>query len=130
VSFLLLDSHLLLWAALDDPRLSTPARTLIEEPTNALAFSAASIWELAIKHAIRPAAGLVDPRRLRSGLLAAGYRELPVTAEHTIAVMRLPPLHRDPFDRMLLAQAETEGATLLTADQQLARYPGPVRLVA
>ncbi|WP_149538688.1 type II toxin-antitoxin system VapC family toxin [Siccirubricoccus phaeus] len=130
MSFLLLDSYLLLWAALDDPKLSAEARELIEDPTNALAFSAASIWELAIKHRVRPEEGRVEPRRLRQQLRQAGYQELPITSEHGLAVMRLPLLHRDPFDRMLLAQAAAEGAILLTADARLARYRGPVRLVA
>jgi PIN domain nuclease of toxin-antitoxin system len=129
VSFLLLDTHLLLWSVLDDPRLPPAARMLIEDPTNALAFSAASIWEVAIKAGTRRGVGLAEPRRLRHMLLANGYRELPITSEHGIAVARLPPIHRDPFDRILVAQADVEGATLLTADRIVGRYPGPVRLV-
>jgi PIN domain nuclease of toxin-antitoxin system len=71
----------------------------------------------------------VDPRRLRRGLLEGGYREIAVTGEHAVAVVRLPPLHKDPFDRILVAQADVEGATLLTADAAVARYGGPVRFV-
>jgi PIN domain nuclease of toxin-antitoxin system len=130
VSFLLLDTRLLLWSALDDDRLSGTARALIDDVTNALAFSAASIWEVSIKAGGRRGEGLADPRRLRRMLLDNGYRELPITAEHGIATTRLPPIHRDPFDRILVAQAEVEGAILLTADRTVARYPGAVRLVA
>jgi PIN domain nuclease of toxin-antitoxin system len=130
VSLLLLDTQLLLWAAAVPERLPPAAMVLIEDPRETLAFSAASIWEVVIKTGLGREDFRVDARRLRRGLLDAGYREMPITAEHALAVARLPPLHRDPFDRILVAQAETEGATLLTADQQLARYPGPVRLVA
>jgi PIN domain nuclease of toxin-antitoxin system len=130
VSLLLLDTHLLLWAALDDARLTPAARALIGDPGNELAYSAASIWEVVLKAGLGRADFTLDARVLRGGLLAAGYREMPVTAEHAIGLTRLPALHRDPFDRILLAQAEAEGATLLTADRALAQYPGPVRLVA
>jgi PIN domain nuclease of toxin-antitoxin system len=130
VSLLLLDTHVLLWSVLDDDRLSLLARALIEDPANTLAFSAASVWELAIKTEGRRGTGLVEPRHLRRRLLAIGYREFPISSEHGIAAARLPPIHRDPFDRMLVAQADVEGATLLTADRQVAQYPGPVRLVA
>lgn len=98
-------------------------------PGNALAFSAASVWEIVIKVGRGREDFQVDPRRLRSGLLAGGYREIAVTAEHAIAVSRLPPLHKDPFDRILLAQAEVEGAELLTADPMVARYSGSITLV-
>lgn len=129
MSLLLLDTHLLLWAAGLPDRLPGVARALIEDPGNVLAFSAASLWEVVIKAGLGRADFQADPRRLRRGLLDAGYREMPVTGEHAIAVGRLPALHKDPFDRLLVAQAETEGATLLTADPMVARYPGPVRLV-
>jgi PIN domain nuclease of toxin-antitoxin system len=127
---LLLDTHLLLWAALGDARLTPAARALIEDPAHDLLFSAASIWEVVVKAGLGRADFTLDARVLRAGLLAARYRELPVTAEHAIGLMRLPPLHRDPFDRILLAQADSEGATLLTLDRALAQYPGPVQLVA
>ncbi len=127
---LLLDTHLLLWAALDDARLTPAARALINDPSHDLAFSAASIWEVVLKAGLGRADFAVDARLLRGGLLGAGYREMPITAEHAIALTRLPALHRDPFDRILLAQAETEGATLLTVDRALGQYPGPVQLVA
>ncbi|MGE0719104.1 MAG: type II toxin-antitoxin system VapC family toxin [Alphaproteobacteria bacterium] len=129
MSLLLLDTHLLLWAAGTPDRLSVEARDLLEDPGNRLVFSAASIWEVVIKNGLGRDDFTVDPRRLRSGLLDVGYEEMAVTGEHAVAVGRLPPIHRDPFDRILVAQAERAGATLLTADPVVARYPGPVRLV-
>jgi PIN domain nuclease of toxin-antitoxin system len=71
----------------------------------------------------------VDPRLLRRGLLDNDYRELPILSEHAIAIDALPPIHKDPFDRMLIAQATVEGITLLTADVQLSKYPDPVQRV-
>lgn len=126
---LLLDTHLLLWAAGEPKRLSATARRLIESPENQLFFSAASIWEVLIKCGLGRADFQVDARLLRRGLQDNGYVELPMTGEHALGVAGLPPLHKDPFDRMLLAQAAVEGMTLLTADASVARYPGPVRKV-
>ena len=125
---LLLDTHLLIWAARYPERLPEDARDRIADTANTPAFSSASIWEVAIKAARGRETFRVDAALLRRGLLAAGYREMAVTGEHAIAVGRLPPLHKDPFDRILIAQAEVEGATLLTADATVARYAGPVRL--
>jgi PIN domain nuclease of toxin-antitoxin system len=129
LSLLLLDTHLIVWAVVDDPRLPAPVRDAIDDPAQDLAFSVASIWELAIKASLRKSGFDVDPRQVRRVLLAAGVRELEITAEHAVAVADLPLIHGDPFDRLLLAQAEVEGMTLLTADRLLARYPGPVRFV-
>jgi PIN domain nuclease of toxin-antitoxin system len=126
---LLLDTHLLLWAAGVPDRLSALARTLIEAPGNELLFSAASLWEIAIKSTLGREDFQVDARLLRRGLLDNGYLELPISSLHAVAVAGLPPLHRDPFDRLLVAQAMTEGITLLTADAIVAQYPGPVRQV-
>lgn len=126
---LLLDTHLLVWSAVDSPRLPLAVRRLLEEPESELAFSAASIWEVAIKHGLRRRDFPLDPRLLRRGLLEVGYTELPVTGRHAAAVCLLPPIHRDPFDRLLVAQAHAEGVTLLTADETVARYPGPIRKV-
>ena len=103
---LLLDTHLLLWAAGQPDKLSAKARDLIEDSGNTLAFSAASLWEIVIKSGLGRDDFQVEPRRLRRGLLDAGYHEIAVTGEHTLAVRRLPPLHKDPFDRILIAQAE------------------------
>lgn len=126
---MLLDTHLLLWAAGMADHLPPAARTLIEAPEHELVFSAASLWEVAIKSGLGRDDFQVNAHVLRRGLLDNGYTELPITSAHAVAVSSLPPLHRDPFDRLLVAQALTEGITLLTADPLVAQYPGPVRLV-
>lgn len=126
---LLLDTHLLLWAAGDPCRMSPVALALIEDAGNELFFSAASLWEISIKHGLGRVDFQADPRVLRRALLDNGYSELPIISEHAVAIEGLPPIHKDPFDRMLVAQATVEGITLLTADALLAQYPGPVRRV-
>lgn len=126
---LLLDTQLLLWAAGQPKRLSAAARALLTEPANELLFSAASFWEIAIKKSLGRDDFRVEPRILRRGLLDNGYVELPITSQHAVHIDSLPDLHRDPFDRLLLAQALTEGITLVTSDAQLAKYPGPIRKV-
>ena len=126
---LLLDTHLLLWAAEGFERLPPDARPLLGDPANRLLFSAASIWEVVIKRGLGREDFLVDPGALRRGLLDGGYIELPVSGVHTLAVGALPPLHKDPFVRLLIAQAIVEQATLLTADARLSGYPATVRLV-
>lgn len=129
MTLLLLDTHLLLWAAGQPEKLSTEARSLIGDAGNTLAFSAASLWEIVIKTGLGRDDFQVDPRRLRRGLLDAGYHEIPVTSEHALAVRRLPNLHKDPFDRILIAQADAEGAVLITADHLVAQYPGSIKTV-
>ena len=126
---LLLDTHLLLWAAGPCERLSEVARAMIESPDNELFFSAASLWEIAIKRGLGRDDFQVDTRLLRRALLDNGYHELPITSAHAVAIDVLPSLHKDLFDRLLLAQAMVEGITLLTADAVVAQYPGPVRKV-
>jgi PIN domain nuclease of toxin-antitoxin system len=126
---LLLDTHLLLWSAGKPERLSTEARALIEALDNELFFSSASLWEVVIKRGLGRVDFKVDARLLRRGLLDNGYSELPVGSEHVVAIENLPAIHKDPFDRILVAQAHVEGITLLTADPGLAKYPGPIRLV-
>jgi PIN domain nuclease of toxin-antitoxin system len=126
---LLLDTHLLLWAAGEPHLLSQEASVLLNNPDHDLLFSAASLWEVTIKRGLGRDDFRVDPRLLRRGLLDNGYGELAITSEHAIAVDLLPPIHKDPFDRMLLAQAMVEGIALLTSDPLLARYPGPVHRV-
>ncbi len=124
---LLLDTHLLLWAAGDPDRLSFDARSLIEAQENVLFFSAASLWEIAIKKSLGRSDFQADARLVRRGLLDNGYIELPVSSEHAVAVEGLPDIHKDPFDRILVAQAMVEGIVLLTADPVVANYPGPIR---
>lgn len=126
---LLLDTHLLLWAAKGTEHLPSNAHTLMSVPENELFFSAASLWEIVIKCSLGREDLKVDPRLLRRGLLDNGYIELPVFSEHAVAVGSLPPIHKDPFDRLLVAQAMVEGITLLTADSQVSNYPGPVKHV-
>ena len=126
---LLLDTHLLLWAAGMPARLSQDARELLDEPDNDLMFSAASFWEIAIKSTLGREDFRVDARLLRRGLLDNGYNEVAVTSEHAIAIELLPALHKDPFDRILVAQAMVEGITLVTTDPLVAQYPAPVRQV-
>jgi PIN domain nuclease of toxin-antitoxin system len=119
----LLDTHVLLWALADDPRLSGKARALIQEDANTLLWSAASTWELAIKaglkriHFREPLAAYL-PRTLES----EGIESLPVTTAHAAAVESLPRHHADPFDRLLIAQTKVEGVALLSADRIMRRY--------
>ena len=126
---LLVDTHLLLWTVGYPEKLSDAARTLLVDPDNHLIFSAASLWEIAIKRSLGRADFQVEPSPLRRGLLEHGWTELMIRSEHAIATGYLPALHKDPFDRMLLAQAEVEGVTLLTADTRIAQYAGPIRKV-
>ncbi len=126
---LLLDTHLLLWAAGQPDQLPTSARLLLDDPQNELLFSSASLWEVAIKRSLGRGDFRVDPRLLRRGLLDNGYTELPITSEHAVSIDGLPTIHKDPFDRILVAQSIVEGITLLTADPIVAQYSGPIRKV-
>ena len=125
----LIDTHLLIWAANEPEKLSEKARALMTNPEHELFFSAASIWEIAIKNGLGRDDFKVDARVLRRGLLDNDYTELPITSAHAVFVENLPLIHKDPFDRILVAQATVEGITLLTADSTVARYPGPIELV-
>lgn len=126
---LLLDTQLLLWAAAEPKRLKAATRRMLDDPAHTLLFSAASLWEIAIKASLGRDDFTADPRVLRRALLDNGYVELAISGAHAAAVLDLPPLHRDPFDRLLVAQAQVEGITLLTADAIVAKYPGPIRRV-
>jgi len=126
---LLLDTQVLLWAAGNSRRLTAGARKLLNDPANELCFSAASLWEITLKNSLGRRDFRVEPRVLRRGLLDNGYTELPVTSQHAVSVEGLPDIHRDPFDRLLLAQALSEGITLVTSDKVLAAYPGPIRKI-
>lgn len=126
---LLLDTHILLWTAAEPDKLSSQASTLISEKSNQLYFSAASLWEVVIKNGLGRPDFYIDPHILRRGLMDNGFLELSISSQHTLAMSHLPDIHKDPFDRILVAQAETEGFLLLTSDELVGRYPGPVRLV-
>ena len=126
---LLLDTHLLVWAMGSPERLSAALAAMLQDPANTPVFSVASLWELVIKQGLGKPDFQVEPALLRRALLDGGWQELPVLAHHALAVAALPLLHRDPFNRLLLAQASSDGLLLITADQQLAAYPGPVRLM-
>ena len=126
---LLLDTHILLWAAYEPARLSADARAMLTDPNNTLHFSVASLWEVAIKSALGRPDFTVDAAELRLGLVANDYDELPIESAHVLRLPTLPPLHADPFDRILLAQAMAEGQVLLTADAKVLAYGGPVRAV-
>jgi PIN domain nuclease of toxin-antitoxin system len=125
----LLDTHLVLWVLIDDPHISPQARTLLNNPRNQFLFSVSSLWEIAIKRGLQRGDFLFDPREIRRLLVENAYEELPILGQHAVAVDSLPPIHKDPFDRILIAQAIVEGITLLTADSVMAQYPGPIRMV-
>lgn len=125
---ILLDTHMLLWAAAGT--LPPDAETLIGNEDNTLYFSPASIWEIGIKKSLGREDFKVDAEVLRRGLLDNQYLELPITSQHALTINDLPPIHKDPFDRMLLAQAKTEGFSLVTSDSILRKYPGPVIFIA
>jgi len=124
---LLLDTHILLWSAAD--KLSAKASKYVLDESNRLYFSAASIWQIAIKMGLNRSDFRVDAYALYSGLLDNGYEEIPITSKHTLAVSTLPDIHKDPFDRIILAQCISEGIPILTSDTRLANYPAPVILV-
>jgi PIN domain nuclease of toxin-antitoxin system len=126
---ILLDTHLLLWAASGAKQLSNAARTLIEEPTTEIMFSAASLWEIVIKQTLGRDDFQIDSRILRRELLDNGYIELPITSEHTLEIVDMPLIHKDPFDRILIAQSRVEGILLLTSDPIVAKYSGSIRFV-
>jgi PIN domain nuclease of toxin-antitoxin system len=109
--------------------LPAAARRLLDDPRNQPVFSAASLWEVAIKAGLGRSDFRTDARLLRRGLLDNGYDELAITSEHAVAIANLPPIHKDPFDRLLVAQSAVEGILLLTADPIVGQYPGPVRKV-
>jgi PIN domain nuclease of toxin-antitoxin system len=126
---MLLDTHLLLWAASSPGELSKETRLMLEDDSNELFYSAASIWEISIKTGLGRADFSVDARVLRRNLLDNGYIELPIEGMHAAFIQSLPSLHKDPFDRILISQATVEGITLFTSDAMVAQYPGPIRFV-
>jgi PIN domain nuclease of toxin-antitoxin system len=125
----LLDTHLLVWAMTHVSRVPDLARALLEGAEYSPRYSVISIWEVAIKQSLRRSDFTVEPQALRHALDNSGFRDLPMSVEHAVTVVRLPKIHKDPFDRMLVAQALVEGMTLLTVDAVLAKYPCQVQLV-
>ncbi len=126
---LLLDTHVALWALVDSPRLSTEARRWLTDERCTLHVSAASLWEIAIKHALGRGDMPVSAEQALVQFRASGLRPLPVQPEHAVAVASLPPIHADPFDRLLVAQALTEPMRLLTHDALIAHYSDSVILI-
>ncbi|MGV6871555.1 type II toxin-antitoxin system VapC family toxin [Pseudochelatococcus sp. B33] len=122
----LVDTRLLLWAAHSPGVLSARAAKLLDDKANTLYFSATSLREMTIQNGLRRDEFEADPRVMHRGLLDNGYIELPVTGDHALVLLTLPPIHKDPFDRILVAQAIAEGITLLTSDRTVARYPAPI----
>ena len=118
----LLDTHILLWAIGGSRRLPRQVRQAILDPANEILFSAASIWEIAIKSQVRRGDFAADPAEIATAAIDSGFDELPVRAQHGALTARLAMHHRDPFDRLLIAQAMTEPARLITVDARLRRY--------
>ena len=116
-----LDTHVVLWTLSAPERLSKVARSAIEDPANIVFVSAAVAWEIEIKVALGK---LRAPSDLLQQLAAANFQELPITIAHALAIKQLPNLHRDPFDRIMLAQAKAAGLTFVTADPEVLQYPG------
>ena len=125
----LLDTHLLLWASTNNERLPSAAAAIIADRNNLLWMSVVSLWEVAIKSAQRKRDFPYETRRLRTGLLANGYEELKMEGRHVLTLANLPRVHSDPFDRLLVSQAMTEGMFLLTADKNLSGYGDHIKLV-
>lgn len=123
----LLDTHILLWAAAEPHKLHTGAKSIIENLENELFFSVASLWEVVIKNSLGRSDFHIEPGILRRALLDNGYIELPVQSTHVVALGSLPPIHKDPFDRILIAQAMSEGILLLTSDDLIKQYSGPIQ---
>ncbi len=119
---LLIDTQLLVWSLVEPARMPQNARSILDEPGHDFVFSAVSIWEVAIKYALKRPDFTLPPERIYKALVDTGYRELPITSSAAARVATLPLHHRDPFDRLLVAQATDEGALLLTADAVLAAY--------
>ena len=126
---LLLDTQLVLFLSIQPERVSAECRDLVLDNANEVAFSVINLWEIAIKRGLGRPDFQYDPRVIRRWFISENYTELPVSGEHALAVENLPPIHRDPFDRLLIAQAASEGLTLLTTDGKIASYPGDIRRV-
>jgi PIN domain nuclease of toxin-antitoxin system len=123
------DSHLLVWYFAQSEKLPNSARLLMAATENQLFFSSASIWELTIKFVAGRSDFTFPPSVLRKSLLDNGFTEVPITSKHGLGVANLPPIHKDPFDRILIAQAIAEDMVLMTSDETIAQYEGPIQLV-
>lgn len=119
----LLDTHVLLWWFSNDPLLSSKARTVISDETNLIFVSSASVWEIIIKKSLGK---LKAPDDLEEAFKKNDFKELPMTVQHVLMIGQIPNHHKDPFDRMLIAQAKCEGLTLITADEKLTLYDVPL----
>lgn len=126
---ILLDTHIALWAVTDAPRLPVAARGMITDPQNEVWVSAASIWEISIKHAIGRGGMPISGSEAVHWFALSGYRDLAISTAHAAAVDCLPPIHGDPFDRILVAQAQTEPLRLVTHDEVIAGYSDVVMVV-
>ncbi|MBK7517649.1 MAG: type II toxin-antitoxin system VapC family toxin [Betaproteobacteria bacterium] len=126
---LLLDTHVLLWTLMAPQRLSPALRAALTRTDTRVQFSAASVWEIAIKRALGRPDFAFEPDTVAQAALDTDFEPLPVRHDHAARVRHLPPLHADPFDRLLLAQAQCEGTQLVTADRALMAYPAPLRWV-
>lgn len=119
---LLLDTHIALWTVVDDPRLATKARAWIADPANEIVVSAATIWEIAIKHSLGRDRMPISGERAAEIFVLSDFRLLAITPQHAARVERLPAIHQDPFDRLLVAQAQVERMRLVSHDANVARY--------
>lgn len=126
---LLLDTHLLIWAASDSPHLSKKAKNLLNDTENQLFFSVASIWEIIIKNQLGRNDFSINATAFRRNLIENDYIELPILGKHTLTLAHLADIHKDPFDRILLAQSISEGLTLISADKKLIKYGAYVQEV-
>jgi PIN domain nuclease of toxin-antitoxin system len=125
----LLDTHILIWAAISPHKISPELASLLSDPSNHLYFSSASIWEISIKESLGKRDFHVSSNKLHDGLVENGYKEIKVSALHAMGVIKLPFIHRDPFDRILVATAIWENMPLLTNDSTLSPYHSLVRVL-
>lgn len=123
----LVDTHLLLWASSEPERLPKIHHQIIANPDNELYFSVVNLWEIAIKTSLGRKDFCIDVSIFRKALKENGYQELVISGEHILLLTTLPQIHKDPFDRILVAQAISAGMYFLTADEVIAQYPGPIK---
>ena len=126
---LLVDTQLLIWVTLKPEKLSSVVQAQFDDANNQLWFSVTSLWEVAIKRGRNHANFTIEAGALRESLFDAGFQELPIQSNHIFSLTGLPHIHKDPFDRLILAQAIAENMVLLTTDHVLASYPGPIKLI-